>query len=245
MAKRIPLIKLDVPEAIVLDSSEQWIKEVYQEADAKTAEKFGSNSLAYKTITNGIDREDIIGSQFFWNTNLGFYLPKGRKVCLLNDWEEINDLDESFFRGFYTDSPQIILRTDTLSYDRNKYILENLVKQVKKQGFEFSSENPLIISNLELVKDDNSDNGYGLLINIGKDTTLANDKRFAYSNSGKLILFGDKTKVVYNKEKDLSRVGLGWDGDLGARGGLLDVSSGIGRVVVWDTGGVAPKKLNF
>src|SRR3989344_2717060 len=155
MAKRIPLIKLDVPEAIVLDSSEQWIKEVYQEADAKTAEKFGSNSLAYKTIANGIDREDIIGSQFFWNTNLGFYLPKGRKVCLLNDWEEINDLDESFFRGFYTDSPQIILRTDTLSYDRNKYILENLVKQVKKQGFEFSSENPLIISNLELVKDDN------------------------------------------------------------------------------------------
>ena len=65
MAKRIPLIKLDVPEAIVLDSSEQWIKEVYQEADAKTAEKFGSNSLAYKTITNGIDREDIICSQFF------------------------------------------------------------------------------------------------------------------------------------------------------------------------------------
>ncbi len=239
MARRIQIIPKErvYPEGIVLDSSEEWIKEVYEEANAKTAEKYGKDSQAYKTITNGIDIKNVTGSQFFWNTNLGFYLSKERKVCLLNDWEEINDLDESFFGGFYTDSPQNVLRTATLSYNRNKYLLENLVKQVKEMRnkgakHEFSSENPLIITNPELVKDDNSKNDYGLLIKIGKDTILANDSRFAYSNSGKQVPFGDKTKTVYNKEKDLSGVCLYRDGDLFASSDYLANSVDYGRVVV-------------
>lgn len=235
MAKTIPLIKLNVPEATILDNSERWIKEVYEEADRKTAEKYGKDSQAYRTITNGINIENVTGSQFFWNTNLNLYLPKEKKVCSLKDWEEINDLDESFFGGFYTDSPQIVLRTETLSYNKNKFILENLVKQVKgirNKGakYEFSSENPLVITNPELTKDDNSKNDYGLLSKVGADTILANDKRFAYSNSGKQVQFGDKTKTVYNKEKDLSGVCLDGGSGLVAGDDGLGNSGDYGRM---------------
>lgn len=245
MAKKIQIIPKGIvyPEAIVLDDSEKWIRELYQEADAKTAEKFGKNSLAYKTITNGIDIENVTGSQFFWNTNLGKYLPKNQRVILLQDMEKINDQDENFFKGFYTDSPQIVLRTDQSSWKPNKYILENLVKQVKKQGFEFSSENPLIISNLELAASKSSKNQYGLLLKIGKDTRVENDSRFAYSNNEKQIQFGENKKTIFTKEKGLSRVCL-------YRGGLLDSdydglasSGGGGRVVVLDAEGVAHGNL--
>ena len=46
MAKRI----INFPEVVVLDNSKKWIKELYQEVFAKTAEEFGKGSLAYKTI---------------------------------------------------------------------------------------------------------------------------------------------------------------------------------------------------
>jgi len=233
MAKRIQINPKQ--EAIVLDNSEKWIKELYQEADRKTAEKFGKNSLAYKTITNGIARENVTGSQFFWNTNLGLYLPKTQKVILLEDMEQINDLDESFFKGFCADPSQNVLRTEIPSYDKNKYILRHLIKQIKGEKYGFSSENPLIISNLELIKDRwNFGNEYGLLLKIGNDTKIQNDKRFAYLNNAKPIDFGEKTKTIYTKQNGLSGVYLyrgvdlySWDDDLG-------ISCDDGRVVVFE-----------
>jgi len=235
MAKRIQIIQ----EATILDKSEKWIRELYQEADRKTAEKFGKNSLAYKTITNGIDREKITGSQFFWNTNLGAYLPKNQKVILLEDMEEINNIDESFLREFCTDSPQSVLRTKNPSYDKNKYILKDLIKQIKGEKYKFSSENPLIISNLELVKDINSKNGYGLLLKIRKNTKIQHDKRFAYSNDGKRIDFGKKTKLIYTEENGLSGVYLIRNGNLYSMNDDLAYSYGNGQVVVKDTKEVA------
>ena len=234
MAKRIQIILKEIiyPEAIVLDNSEKWIQELYKEADRKIAEKFGEVSLAYKTTKKGIDIRNVTGSQFFWNTNLGLYLPKNQKAISLKDMEEINDQDENFFKGFYTDAPQIVLRTNKPSWEQNEYILENLVKQVKKQGFDFSPENPLIISDLELVKDNNPKNQYGLLLKIGKDTSLENDSRFAYSNNIKQIPFGEKQKNVYTKENGLSRVCLGGDGDLGSGSDVLPISDVFGRVVL-------------
>jgi len=221
------------------------MKELYQEVDRKTSEKFGENSLAYKTITNGIYTKNIKGSQFFWNTNLGVYLPKNQRVVSLREMENIHDLDENFFSGFYTDTPQVVLRTNKDLYSKNQSILENLVKQVKKEGFEFSPENPLVISNLRLIKDKNSNNLYGLTLELGDNSVLKNDSRFAYSKSGEKIQFGSKDKTVYNnKDNGLSRVCLNGNCNLNARSGNLASSDDDGRVVlVSDAEGVALKIL--
>lgn len=242
MKKTIQLIPKNVkfPEARILGKEQ---RELYNEVDRKTAENFGKDSLAYKTILNGINTKDVTGSQFFWNTNLGIYLPAKQKVVSLEDMEEINDLDESFFKVFYSDAPEIILRTETPSWKNNEHILKNLVKQVKKEKYEFSSENPLRISGLNLVKDKNSKNFYGLFLKIGNDTKITNDERFAYSNNGKEIPFGKKTKGFYTKENGLSRCGLDRDWDLDLYYGDLADSSSDGRVVLVDAEGVALKNL--
>jgi len=242
MKKTIQLIPKNVkfPEARILGKEQ---RELYNEVDRKTAENFGKDSLAYKTILNGINTKDVTGSQFFWNTNLGIYLPAKQKVVSLEDMEEINDLDESFFKVFYSDAPEIILRTETPSWKNNEHILKNLVKQVKKEKYEFSSENPLRISGLNLVKDKNSKNFYGLFLKIGNDTKITNDERFAYSNNGKEIPFGKKTKEIYTEENGLSRCYLYGDSVLGSFDGYLANSSSFGRVVLVDAEGVALKNL--
>ena len=242
MKKTIQLIPKNVkfPEARILGKEQ---RELYNEVDRKTAENFGKDSLAYKTILNGINTKDVTGSQFFWNTNLGIYLPAKQKVVSLEDMEEINDLDESFFKVFYSDAPEIILRTETPSWKNNEHILKNLVKQVKKEKYEFSSENPLRISGLNLVKDKNSKNFYGLFLKIGNDTKITNDERFAYSNNGKEIPFGKKTKEIYTEENGLSRCCLYGDSVLGSFDGYLANSSSFGRVVLVDAEGVTLKNL--
>ena len=248
MKKTIQLIPKNVkfPEARILGKEQ---RELYNEVDRKTAENFGKDSLAYKTILKGINTKDVTGSQFFWNTNLGIYLPAKQKVVSLEDMEEINDLDESFFKVFYSDAPEIILRTETPSWKNNEHILKNLVKQVKKEKYEFSSENPLRISGLNLVKDKNSKNFYGLFLKIGNDTKITNDERFAYSNNGKEIPFGKKTKEIYTRENGLSRCYLGRYSVLDSFNDSLRVCSYLafsnsdGRVVLVDAEGVALKNL--
>jgi len=242
MTKQIQIIpkNLVFPTARVLDKED---RELYQEASRKTAEKFGKDSRAYKTITNGIDVENITGSQFFWNTNLGFYLPKNQKVISLQDAEEINNLYENFFNGFYTDIPLIVLRTSTTSWKPNKQILENLVKQVKGEKLSFSSDNPLVISNLELVKDKNPKNEYGLLLKIGSETKMENDSRFAYSNDSKRIPFGEKQKTFYTQENGLSGGFLSRYSNLISGYSNLSDSSDYGRVVLKDAEGITLKNL--
>lgn len=209
-------------------------KEFYKEVFAKTAEKYGKNTLAFKTITNGISVDNVTGSQFFWNANLGFYLPKNKRVISLEDAEAINNQDKSFFKRFYTNTPEIILRTEIQTRKKEKYILKDLTSQVKGEGFEFSSENPLRISGLELVKDKNPRNQSGLLLKIGNDTKIINDKRFAHSNDKKQIQFGEKTKLIYTKENGLSKVGLDIEPYLHSYDGYLACSNDYGQVVIVD-----------
>ena len=246
MSKRIQIIPKDIlfPEAIVLDNSENRVRELYDKANRKTAEKFGKNSLAYKTITNGIDMKNVTGSQFFWNTELGKYLPKNLRVITLKDMEQINDINKDFFKGFYTDASMIILRTEVPTWDDNKHILDYLVKQVKEKNQEFSSENPLIISGLELIKDENTENHYGLLLQIGEETAMINDKRFGYSNNQKKIPFGEKTKKIYAKKDGLSRLCLDRSSNLNSFVGVLAGSDSGGRVVLVDTEGVSQTFLD-
>ena len=93
-------------------------------------------------------------------------------------------------------------------------------------------------------KNENSNNFYGLNLELGDNSILENDSRFAYSKNGKRIQFGSKEKVVYNKDNGLSGVYLSSNGGLGARIDDLAYSNDGGRVVlVSDAEGVTSKIL--
>jgi len=223
-------------EASIADSK------LYQEVAKGVAEKFGKDSKAYQTLMNGIDTKNGTGSQFFFNTEAESYLPEGQRVARLADLGKIYDADTSFFKGIYTDTPELVLRTDTPSWKNNTPILENLVKQVRERELEFSSDNPLVLSGLELTRDDNKANPYGILVKIGDNTVAVNDLRFAYGKDK--IQVRNKTKTLWTKDKGLSRVYFDWDG-VGSRSDGLRGSCGDGRVVVFNAEGVASENLEF
>jgi hypothetical protein len=213
---------------------------LYKAVAEGSAEKFGKDSRAYQTLMNGINTKNGTGSQFFFNTETELYLPEGRRVARLADLGKIYDADTSFFKGIYTDTPELVLRTDTPSWKNNTPIIENLVGQARERGLEFSSDNPLVLSGLELTRDDNGDNYYGILVQIGDNTVAVNDPRFAYGKDK--IQFGNQSKKLWTKDKGLSRVYFGWNGVESYDDDLQD-SNVNGRVVVFDAEGVASESM--
>lgn len=207
-------------------------KEFYLEIAIKTAEKYGKHSLAYKTITNGINISKVSGVHFFWVSNISSYLPQHQRVISLKDMEMIADSDESFFSGFYSYVPEVILRSEIPIYPNERYILEDLVRQIKNEKHEFSSEKPLRISGLELVKDQNLDNAYGLLMKVCSGTKISIDKRFSFSNSGKEIPFGRNTKNSWTGKNGLSAICQGGGSYLYTDGGFALYADCTCRVVV-------------
>jgi len=220
-------------------------QELYQEVVKKTAEKFGENSSAYKTILNGINIKNVMGSQFFWNNNLNVYLPVEKRVMTLEDAENIEFANPNFTRGIYVDTTNLCLRTKIPSRENNKQVLGYLERQLKAEkingaSIDFSFENPIILSDLELIKDSNSDNFYGIKLKIGDDTKIVYDKRFASKNDK--IKLGNEKKL-WTKKDGLSRVYLGGDSCVFSNDVDLQNSYSLGRVVVVDAVGVAPEIL--
>ena len=224
-------------EASIADSK------LYQEVTKGVAEKFGKDSRAYQTLMNGIDTKNGTGSQFFFNTEAELYLPEGQRVARLADLGKIYDTDTSFFNGIYTDTPELVLRTANPSWKNNTQILENLVGQAKERGLEFSSDNPLVLSGLELTRDDNRDNYYGILVQMGDNTVAVNDVRFAYGKDK--IQVGNNTKTLWTKNKGLSRVCFDWGVGVDSFMTYLQGSVDSGRVVVFNAEGVASENSEF
>ncbi|VAW82748.1 hypothetical protein MNBD_GAMMA13-1726 [hydrothermal vent metagenome] len=234
MEKRIQRIKRDTNGhyAKIIGGNE---RKICLEAARKAAEKFGSNSAAYRTITQGINAKGGTGSQYFWVNHLATCLPQNEKIISLEEMEMINDHDKTFFEGLYVYVPEIILRTETPVNRKEQFILSNLVAQINGEKYEFSSENPLRISGLELVKDENPENAYGLLLNIGNGTKISTDKRFSTKNSGGKIPFGKRSKKIWTRSDSLSAVCLGGGTYLYADGGFDLYADCIRRVVVFCT----------
>ena len=208
-------------------------RELYEEAFRKTAEQFGANSLAYKIITNGINLKTLTGSNFFWNNVLNSYLPKGKRVMTIADMEGIFAKKSDYFAGHYADTTQGLLRTNITERPEKKRLISNLSRQLKKEGIEYSPENPLIISGIKIVPDKRKRNeGYGLLFDL-TDATYVNDSRFAYTGQNpRKEKFGGVEKNLWTIENDL--VGLYLDGSLGLYSDVDDLadSNGSGWVVV-------------
>ncbi len=209
-------------------------RELYAESVTKAAEKFGNDSTAFRTITHWVNPEKALGSQYFWLMHLNACLPQHQSVISFELMELVNDADGKFFNGFYTYAPDIILRTEIPAAPKERFILEELVVQAKQENYEFSSEAPLRISGLELAKDSNPANPYGLLLKFGNDTSACIDERFAYSNSGKEIEFGRTLKNICTSSNGLSTICLGGGASLYTEGGFSVYADCICHVVVAD-----------
>lgn len=193
--------------------NEMLFPEIFAEVVTKAKERFATNSKQYHTIMKMINFKEFKGSQYFFNNFANSILPEGQRIICLEDMERIQSDYKPFFENSYTDSTELVLRTSKTSNRNNKYILDDLVEQINETRIhgatpEFYSEKPLILRGLEIFADPNPENPLGLLLKIGKNTKMWNDKRFAYSNNGRQISFGKKpnTIKVSTRENGLTRL---------------------------------------
>ena len=132
-------------------------KEFYKEVFASLKKDFAKGSLAYTRITNGIDADNLTGSNFLFNTYFNKILREKfptKSVITLKDIEGILSTDANFFSGFYTDTPSVVLRTaKDESWQKNQRIIDYLLPQLKNKQAYFSPESPLIITNPKLIRD--------------------------------------------------------------------------------------------
>lgn len=208
-------------------------KELYQETDAKIAEKFGRDSKAYKIIRTGINLDKGTGSSFLWNNEVNLCLPKEQIIMDWKDLQGIYNVNPTLFKGHYSDSLNIILRSDIPSWDNNREFLNSLVEQVKgdfSQFKDFSNENPIVLSGIESVKDDNSENFYGLLPRLNEKTKIQYDSRFVCSKEK--IIMGDITKKLLRKRDGLSGIFAGGLNDVNSDDGNLSGSNNNGWIIV-------------
>lgn len=206
-------------------------KEIYKRTEIQISEKFGKESRAYEIIMKGISHERALGSKFFFNIEVNSCLPPNQRTILLEDIERIYLQPFDFFDdSFYADTSELILRNEIPLLKNNKHILVDLIKQVKAEKYEFSSENPLRISGLELIKDDDKNNYYGLLLKIGDETKFTNDKRFAYFK--KEIVLKPEIKLLYTRENGLTGIRLNKDNFLDSCNPYLDNSNNKGRIII-------------
>jgi len=222
---------IPLPIVGVLNKEEQ---EIFHEARVKAKEEFGEKSKAYQSIIQGIDFEKITGSQFFFNNYLNNFLPKEKRVITLNDIQTMQDyFEDSYFGDAFYDTTDLILRSVTPIYSKNKYVLEYLVKQINNEKILFSKEEPLIISKLELIQDQNPKNKYGILLRLGEDTTFKNDSRFAYSSPDEQK-FG-KNLILFSKEEEgISRIGANGDRIIDSQTSNLIQSDKDSRISIID-----------
>ncbi len=214
--------------------------EVYRAVRGRTAEKFGKDSRAHQTIMSGINTSGGLGSQFFFNTQVGLYLPERQRVASLKDWNAIWSQDPSFLAGNYADLPMLILRSGQPTYGANTPIIQDLTQQARDRNLTFSPENPLVIHNASIVDDNNSRNHYGILVKLSEnpEDTL-NDPRFSYKANS--IKVGTDSKGLQTKTEGLSRVRFNGNVSVDVFGHNLEYSNVVGQVVVFEDIGKVPK----
>jgi len=218
-------------EARILDKEDfKFYKEVL-----KKAKKDFQKGFQY--ISNNINPIDVTGSNFFFACLADELLGKDGRIATLNDWGEMLN-GGNFAKGMYFDSNQLILRSDEATFDKNQYLINDLSKKLKGE-FEYSPENPLIITGARLKSSKAKENEYGIDLDIS-NAEIKNDESFAPTN--KIIKLGNIEKKLWTKKEGLSRLCLD-ENDVGSGSGNLADSDSDGRVALLDAIGVVEEKL--
>lgn len=174
--------EIPLPYIGILDKSDS---EFLRGIEKKAKDEFGEDSRQYKTIMGDVNIKNGENINLFFTLYVNQNLSEKMRTPNIKDLERILSLNKNYFNDVYCHSSDLILTSDKSHFEKNKYLLENLVSEVKKRNIEFSVKNPLIVSNPKLIVDNNLKNGYGFLLGINENTDLRNDINFNWDNYNK------------------------------------------------------------
>jgi hypothetical protein len=180
-------------------------QDFYKNVEEVISQKYGDESKAYNSIMGDVGTKfrngwRYSGSSLFFAIEANKILPKNQRIASFDDFSDFKDLplfDYASTLSTYI-FPEIILRGSRvyamgdandedandgyLSYGPRRSCVNDLVNQVKSRGSSFSPSNPVRISDLEIIVDDNSYNELGFSLKLGEKSKIVNDKRIAYSS---------------------------------------------------------------
>ena len=171
--------------------------------------------------------------------------PEGLRTATQVDLEKILKTEALNLGGFYEDSA-LVLRSEE---EPNKYLAQDLAKQLKARYSKIKHLYPAMISlnSLELRNDQNSD--YGLAFKLKDEAEIfyaphlsnKNDyKKFSETGKEGLPLFNKNgNRILYTIDAGLSRLYLGRGLDLDSDTDDLASSDSDGRVVVVNSEGAS------
>ena len=169
----------------------------------------------------------------------------GIRTATLPELDQIVQGNEGFLRGFYTDAPSVVLRSNGDSYEPNHYLAKCFARLIRKRKF----REPVVINGLKLVED--NDSAYGLGFNRGKNFDFFEAPELSHENNGRKFItidgrgmpvFDEKgTRTLYTRPDGLSGFCLSGGSDVDSGSGSLAVSYDSGRVVVVSAEGTLQK----
>jgi len=185
----------------------------------------------------------------------------GIRTATIPELYNVFDTNPDFLSGHYEDVASVVLRSAKDSHTPNNLLAKKLVKSIGKANF----KNSYVLSGLKLKEDKDSE--YGLVLFPGENFEYFHAPEFDHSNDQKRfsrvsergvpVLLADdeisrlndkdkeRLKTLYTRNEGLSRLCVDRGSGLGAGGGVLSGSGSVGRVVVVDAEGVAPKNLEL
>lgn len=196
--------EIPLPFVGILDRKDsKFLREIQE----KAKEEFGEGSKQYKTIIGELDVENADKINFFFAIYLNKHLPENMRVPTAKDLERIVTLHPKIFRDVYVHSTDVLLTSEKSSFEPNKYLLKDLVNKIKKQNLNFSQNNPLVISGLELFKDNNPKNEYGFLLKTNKKTIFRNDLKYDWRQASSFD-FVDYSGPIEGEGEGISAIGV-------------------------------------
>jgi hypothetical protein len=200
-------------------------KEQYSECFAELQSRFSKNPLMLKSICNGINFENLTGSNFLFANYFSSF--SGKNLLNLAALEGILKEKDDFFSNFYGDLSELILFSRETNCERNKYILNHLVNQLEYCGYEINPNLPLVIPSPKFIVDnDNFDKGYGFLLELGKDAHY-NNSLIPYKEK---VFLGNSENTLISVKDGINRMTF-MENELTIGPDLID-SCNNGRIVI-------------
>lgn len=220
-------------------------KDLGKEIHAKIVSKYPDNPF----VTRDIEYVDGIvkGSKPGYIVAVNEMLPEGFRPATSGDVGKIIKEDKLDLRNHYEDLGLVLMSED----EPNKYLGQDLAKQIRQRKPDFKFPILLNLSSLELRVDNNSP--YNLAFQLTDKSQIIyapqleyknDDEKFSETDENGLPIFdkgGDKT--LYTTEKGLRVLFRNRLLDLNARGRSLVDSFSDGRVIICAEGTRAKKSV--
>ena len=200
------------------------------------------------------------GSQLFQVSLLN---QLGIKTANLSEIYHIWDINPNFLSGHYEDVPKVVLRTNGDSYSPNDLVARTLYDAAKKRSFiKGNLKHSHVLRGLKV--EENKDSEYGLVLVPGEDFSCEEAPVFDYENNERKflrvekempVLLSDKDiselpeedkqklKTLYTGKEGVSRLFVNSSSNLNSDLRNLSYSLSYSMVVVIDSMGFSPKKL--